>query len=62
MKPDFSLPWAVISQILTKLSSKDLLVFSIALISSPVQSTGRAIVLTFASAFALALPFLSRNF
>ena len=30
--------------------------------SSPVQSTGRAIVVTLASALALALPFPSRNF
>ena len=30
--------------------------------SSPVQSTGRAIVLTLASAFALPLPFPSRHF
>ena len=34
------------------------------LVSSPVQSTGRAIVVTLASAFALALvlPFPSRHF
>ena len=32
------------------------------IISSPVQSTGRAIVVTLASAFALALPFPSRHF
>ena len=31
-------------------------------ISSPVQSTGRAIVVTLASAFALALAFPSRHF